>query len=203
MQVGFAVLEISKVLMYNFHYEKWLPRVPEAKLLFTDTDSLCYKLHQNPYNIMSTFSGEFDFSEYPKNHFLYSTSNMKVLGKMKDECHGLPLLSFRGLRPKLYCIEKTTLKNDHLKTEVDIKGKGLTDTVRKQQLTIESFEKCLTQHVSHSVTQHTIRSDHHNLFSYKMEKIGLSASDDKRWIQDDGISTFAHVHFRTRNLPVN
>ena len=65
-------MEISKVLMYEFHYEKWLPRFPEAKLLFTDTDSLCYAVNQNPYDVMSTFPDEFDFSEYPKTHSLYA-----------------------------------------------------------------------------------------------------------------------------------
>ena len=71
MQVGFAVLEISKVLMYQFHYHKWLPRFPEAKLLFTDTDSLCYSVNQNPYEVMAIFADEFDFWGYPKNHPLY------------------------------------------------------------------------------------------------------------------------------------
>ena len=200
MQVGFAVLEISKVLMYQFHYHKWLPKFPEAKLLFTDTDSLCYSVNQNPYEMMASFPDEFDFSEYAKDHQLYDSRNMKVLGKMKDECHGLPLQSFRGLRPKLYCMEKLTTFNG---TEVEIKGKGLTKTVREKQLTVENFETCLQQHSKQTVTQYTIRSDHHNLYSYKMEKIGLSAADDKRWIQDDGISTYAHGHFRTRNLSEN
>ena len=62
---------------------------------------------------------------------------MKVLGKMKDECKGLPLLSFRGLRPKLYCMEKFTSSNI---TSVEIKGKGLTEDVRKQQLAVANFE---------------------------------------------------------------
>ena len=203
MQVGFAVLEISKVLMYQFHYHKWMPKFPEAKLLFTDTDSLCYSVNQNPYEMMASFPDEFDFSEYPKDHQLYDSRNMKVLGKMKDECHGLALLSFRGLRPKLYCMEKTILEDGEMKTEVDIKGKGLTETVRKQQLAVDKFENCLHQYTKHSVTQHTILSDHHKLFSYEMKKIGLSAADDKHWIQDDGISTYAHGHYKIRNYSQN
>ena len=44
-QVGFSVLELSKLLMYRFHYEHILPRYcSNAKLLFTDTDSLCYEI---------------------------------------------------------------------------------------------------------------------------------------------------------------
>ena len=43
--IGFCVLELSKLLMYKFHYEHIAPRYGNnAKLLFTDTDSLCYEL---------------------------------------------------------------------------------------------------------------------------------------------------------------
>ena len=87
MQVGFAVLEISKCLMYDFHYEKWMPRFPNSKLIFTDTDSLCYLTDKDPYHEMkdSNFCSEFDFSQYPKDHDLYNSTNLKCLGKMKDE----------------------------------------------------------------------------------------------------------------------
>jgi hypothetical protein len=40
----------------------------------------------------------FDTSDYPKDHFLYSSLNAKVLGMMKDECCGKPALEFVGLR---------------------------------------------------------------------------------------------------------
>ena len=43
--VGFTVLEISKWEMYNFHYN-FMIRKFNTKLLFTDTDSLCYELHE-------------------------------------------------------------------------------------------------------------------------------------------------------------
>ena len=45
---------------------------------------------------------QFDFSEYPKDHPLYSTDNMKVVGKFKDECMGQLMLNFTGLRPRFY-----------------------------------------------------------------------------------------------------
>ena len=100
-------------------------------------------------------------------------------------------------------MKKTIRKDDEIKTVIEIKGKGLTKAVREQQLAVKNFDECLQTHVKQSVTQHTIRSDHHKLFSYKMKKIGLSASDDKRWILDDGISTLAHGHYRTRNSSQN
>jgi len=40
---GFCLLEISKVLMYEFHYDVMKMKYgANAQLLFTDTDSLCY-----------------------------------------------------------------------------------------------------------------------------------------------------------------
>ena len=46
--VGFTVLEISKWEMYNFHYN-FIIRKFSTKLLFTETDSVCYELHEkNP-----------------------------------------------------------------------------------------------------------------------------------------------------------
>ena len=202
VHVGFSTLEISKGKMSKFHYDDWMPKFPEAKLLFTDTDSLCYAISNDPVPIMSSFADEFDFSEYPKDHPLYDGKNMKVLGKFKDECLGQPLLSFRGLRPKLYCMEMMKKDGDGnvIKTS-DIKGKGLTATVRKNQLSVDDFDRCLQGQIIDPVTQRGIRSDHHRLYTYEAKKIGLSAGDDKRYICDDGVTTLAHGHYLTRPVP--
>ena len=49
----------------------------------------------------------FDISKKERNHPLYSTANKKVLGKMKDETHGITIQEFLGLRPKMYSIMYT------------------------------------------------------------------------------------------------
>ena len=65
--VGFTVLEISKWEMYNFHYN-FMIRKFNTRLLFTDTDSLCYELHEkNPYKKMYKYKELFDLSNHPKN----------------------------------------------------------------------------------------------------------------------------------------
>ena len=52
--VGFTVLEISESEMYSFHYNFMIGKF-SARLLFTDTDSLCYELYEKiPYKKMNS-----------------------------------------------------------------------------------------------------------------------------------------------------
>lgn len=99
---GFCILDLSKISMYQFHYDFIKEKYGDkATLMYTDTDSLLYEIEtENIYQDMFDHSYEFDTSNYPKNHFLYNSKNAKVLGKMKDECAGNPVHEFIGLRPK-------------------------------------------------------------------------------------------------------
>jgi hypothetical protein len=104
--IGFTVLDVSKVLMFNFHYNVTSKRYGKnARLLFTDTDSLCYYLiTDDVYRDMLEYRRLLDTSNYPRDHPLYSVENMKVIGKMKDECSGKPPLEFVGLLSKMYSL---------------------------------------------------------------------------------------------------
>ena len=102
--VGFTVLEISKWEMYNFHYN-FMIRKFNTRLLFTVTDSLCYKLYEkNPYKKMYKYKELFDLSNVPVSSKYYCSNNKKVLGKMKDEYGGKSILKFVGLKSKMYSI---------------------------------------------------------------------------------------------------
>ena len=100
IQVGFAILDLSKYLMYDFHYNTWMKKFPNSIPLFTDADSLAYEVvGHDLYAGMGEIKDEFDFSEYPKDHFLQSCDNVKVVGKFKDECKGQLMLRFVGAPP--------------------------------------------------------------------------------------------------------
>ena len=86
--LGQAILNLSKTLMYDFHYGYIKPKYGErARLLFTGTDSLCYQIQtENFYEDTSKDVPKwFDTSNYPKGHPI-GGANKKVLGMMKDEC---------------------------------------------------------------------------------------------------------------------
>ena len=78
--VGFAVLELSKLLMYEFHYDYIHPKYgPKAQLLFTDTDSLMYEIEtDDAYQEMFNDRERFDFASYPRDNKFYDPSNNKV-----------------------------------------------------------------------------------------------------------------------------
>ena len=84
--VGFTVLEISKLSMYAFHYDFMKKIFNDFKLLFTDTDSLCYEIcNENPYEKFYEHREYFDLSNYSKKSKCFCDDNKEVLGKMKDE----------------------------------------------------------------------------------------------------------------------
>ena len=44
IHVGYSISELSKLLMYQFHYDYVLKTFDDVKLLFTDTDNLVYEI---------------------------------------------------------------------------------------------------------------------------------------------------------------
>src|SRR5688572_14037886 len=118
LYAGMCILDLSKLKMYSFHYEVVLPTYGDrARLLFTDTDSLCYHITTDDvYRDMQKQLDEYDTSDFPNDHFLFSRNNAKVIGKFKDETNGVAASEFVGLRSKMYSLllsdnhEKKTAK---------------------------------------------------------------------------------------------
>ena len=97
---GFSILDFSKLLMCKFHYE-YIKNKFDAKLLFTDTDSLVYKIKgkKDVYEDFFSDKNLFDFSEYPVDSKFFDSSNKKAIGKMNDEFKGEIIGEFVGLKP--------------------------------------------------------------------------------------------------------
>ena len=111
--VGMCILDLSKTLMYDFHCncikKKYGHR---AKLLFTDTDSLCVVIEtEDVYKNFWNDKDMFDNSDYPENSPYYCNANKNVIGKFKDEACGVPIVEFIGLKSKMYSYIKSDEKD--------------------------------------------------------------------------------------------
>ena len=65
--LGMCILDLSKTLMYDFHYNYMKKNYGEkAKLLFTDTDSLAYEVQTEDFykDISSDVAAKFDTSNF-------------------------------------------------------------------------------------------------------------------------------------------
>ena len=98
--VGMCILDLSKTLMYDFHYNYIKAKYGDkAKLLFTDTDSLTYQIEaEDVYQDFWNDKDKFDNSDYPESSPYHYNANKKVIGKFKDEAAGMPIREFIGLR---------------------------------------------------------------------------------------------------------
>lgn len=198
--VGFSILELSKVLMYEFHYNYIKKRYGgHAALCFTDTDSLCYDIStEDVYVDMKEDHHCFDFSDYPDTHFLHSNQNKKVLGKMKDECQGHVMREFVGLKPKMYSfVYETQNKNEKVCQEEKKRAKGVSKVVVQSNIQHENYRQCLLNREFQMESMVTFRSFNHQIFTIVLNKTSLSPFDDKRHILEDGIHTLAHGHCKT------
>ena len=85
---GFSILELTKTLMYEFHY-KYIKNRFDVKLLYADRESLVYEIKtRDVYEDIYLNEDLFDFSDYPVNSKIFDPVNKKVIGKMKDEFSG-------------------------------------------------------------------------------------------------------------------
>ena len=195
-----SILDISKTLIYDFHYGFILPKYGKnQKLLFTDTDSLCYEIETEDFfeDISGDVEKSFDTSNFPKDHPSgIQGKNKKVPGMMKDEAGGKIIEGFVGLRAKLYSYKMFEGKEEK-------KCKGIKKPVIKKNISFDDYKECLFSEKPQMWQMNVIRNRKHEIFSETVNKIALSANDDKRIILDDKISTLAFGHYKTNNFLKN
>ena len=102
--LGLSILEISKILMYEFWYDYMKPKYGnDGKLCYIDTDSFIMNIKTNDFyeDITNDVENRFDTSNYEVNRPLPMGKN-KVIGLMKDELGGKIITEFVTLTPKTY-----------------------------------------------------------------------------------------------------
>ena len=180
--VAFTVLELSKWLMYDFHYNFFKKRF-DIELLFTDTDSLTYEIKsEDVYEELFKHKHLFDFRNYPKDSKLFGETNKSVFGKMKDYSEGKIIGEFVGLKSKVY-----SMLSDHGKESNTAKGVNIATEFNEFKDAL--FDKKL---VRHKVKR--IQSKKHKIATYEIDKISLSCFDDKRFVLNGLIHTLAYFH---------
>ena len=187
--IGICILDLSKTLMYDFHYNYIKNKYGyKAKLLFTDTDSLTYEIEaKDVYKDFFKDKDKFDNSDYPEYSPFFYKTNKKVIGKFKDEAAGIPIIEFVGLRSKMYSYIKDNQKGG--KT-----AKGIKKNVIKNNIIHDDYKETLFDNKQMYHKMKTIRSENHQLGSYELNKVSLSCFDDKRYIHKDGINSYAYGH---------
>ena len=187
--VGMCILDLSKTLMYDFHYNYIKSKYDnKARLLFTDTDSLTYEIEADDvYQDFWKDKHLFDNSDYPKNNPFFDNSNKKVIGKFKDEAEGIPIVEFVGLRSKMYSLMKDNEKGSRT-------AKGIKKNVIKQQLQHDNYKDVLFNKKQLRHDMRVIKSEKHLIGSYVVNKISLSCFDDKRYIHENGVTSYAYGH---------
>ena len=163
----------------------------DCSLLYSDTDSLFYEIRgQDFYEKIANDpmpQNHFDFSNYSPLHY---DTNQKITLKFKEEMARKVIREFVGLKPKMYSIVH---ENQQKKSAKGVSR--FTQTSLKRDV----YKRVLLS--GHHMRSNNIRigSSKHLLQTIRNNKKSLSAFDDKRFIQNDGIHCLPFGHFEIRD----
>ena len=176
--LGFTVLELSKLHMYETFYDKLQPYFGQENilLLYMDTDS--FVLSVNTKDIikdLKNLEDIFDFSNLDKNHELFSNKNKKIIGKFKIETpKNVFIDEFVCLRSKMYAFK---CKYD---TEDKNKLKGISKSQSKN-IKFQEYYKCLFgKEFIKECENYSLRQINLEMYLQRVKKSTLSIFDDKR-----------------------
>ena len=186
--LGLSVLEISKILMYEFWYDYMKPKYGnDVKLCYIDTDSFIMNIKTNDFyeDIANDVENRFDTSNYEVNRPLPMGKNKKVIGLMKDELGRKIITEFVTLRPKTYSFLTDGGKEDK-------KTKGTKKCIIKKMIKFNDYKKCLLNDEVIFKSQQRFISKKHDVYTENINKIALSNNDDKRIVSSDKITSYPY-----------
>jgi hypothetical protein len=184
LYVGSTILDLSKLCMMEFHYgvvEKEFKN--QYELIYSDTDSMVYNFkHPDIYDWIKNNKHHFDLSE-SKRPDLKDETNIKALGKFKDENNSLLITEFLALNPKVYSFKyQHELENNEVKNKKTLKG--VSKTVVKKEIDHKDYVHVLETNEKIDKTVTSIRSFNHQLFTYVQNKTALTSFYDKMHMID-------------------
>ena len=190
--LGQAILDLSRTIMYEFHYYYMIPKYGDRlKLCYIDTDSLIYSIGTEDFysDIADDVESRFYTSGHPNSGSrpLPIVKNKKVIGLMKDELGSEIMKEFVSLRPKMYSYR---VGNSEPK-----KCKGIKKCVVKRTISFDDYKRCLFSGESSHRSQLLFRSRKHEVRTLEVNKLALSREDDKR-ISINGVASYAIGHYK-------
>ena len=137
--LGQAILDLSKIVMCEFHYDYMKPKYNEDNLTlcYMDMDSLIYSIETDDFykDIADDIKDSFDTSGYNSNRPLPVGLNKKAIGLIKDELGGEIMTEFVTLRPKMYAYKAGSAESK--------KCKGIKKCVVRTTISYEDYKNCL------------------------------------------------------------
>ena len=186
--LGLPILEISKLLMYEFWYNYMKPKYGDnVKLCYMDTDRFRMNIKTEDFykDIANDVEKRFDTSNYECDRPLPTGKNKKVIGLMKDELGGRIITEFVAWRPKTYSYLTDGCKEDK-------KAKGTKKCVIKRMIKFDDYKNCLLNCEIILKSQQRFISKGHDVYTENINKIALSSNDDKRIVSSDKITSYPY-----------
>ena len=108
--------------------------------------------------------------------------NKKVLGKFKDELNGNIVTEFISIGPKVYAINcgEYAFRNDNYKLQLMKKAKGTKKCIVKKHINFNDYMNALFGEKTIMKEQLRFKSDCHNIYTQRVNKIALRNVDNKR-----------------------
>ena len=189
--VGIAVLALAKVHLYDFHYRVIKKHWSQARLLFTDTDSLAYVLQDTPQAILQHLREcqIMDFSNLDPTHEFYDASQAMVPGYWKDDNAGADIVEFVGLRAKMYSFMYARDRGSKST------AKGIQRSFLERNIKHENYRHVLFNTTSMKSYFVRLQNEGHVVYTKTGEKMGLNPLNDKRFVTQHNES-LAFGHYR-------
>ena len=186
--LGLPILEISKILMYEFWYDYTKPKYGDnVKFCYINTDSFIKNIKTEDFykDIANDVEKRFDTSNYEVDRPLSTGKNKKVIGLIKDELGGRIITEFVTLRPKTYSYLTDNGKENK-------KAKGPKKCVIKRMIKFNDCKNCLFNGEVVLKSQQRFKRKGHDVYTENINKIALSSNDDKRLIASDKITSYPY-----------
>ena len=184
--VGFTVLELSKLAMFQCYYDVIQPRFgfENVDVLLSDTDSFILHLKNcTREEAREKLADVMDFSNLPTDSKFYNADRKNVPGYLKDETPNSSILECIALKSKCYLIRAKN--DDDNKIAIEKKCKGVTKA-RVKRLKETNFRNCVTNMQVIKGKMARISASKHELRTVLQNKVCLSSFDDKRYLLNCG-----------------